>query len=383
MIYYNFITIILFFIIFILILKFKDFNIEKFQSNTTSSLDCTNITNNTKECNILRLMKDKRINDHISKLFRKSINEKSNTKNNNNNKNINDLLDKTFRNKENINKILEQINLLNHKTNNKYKDYINEKIYNDKYLLQKTNYRIQRNRDKSIIMDEFINDNETIKNRLVEYYDKIKEKANEFNSNSNIEYKSKSNPNNDNIIILQNLGNKMELNLINLGENNMIYKNLGNKMGLNRINLDENNMLYKNKDYKKQTYNLIINDTCVHFIDKDVYKYDNCNIQIDSLFTIDKIDNYMDYNKFIQYTSTDTTDNIGEYEISASDFPFYLICPLKDRGLCVTYENNALDENNLTTTTKAIPNNISFKPIRNNINQRFKIVDKSKFCSYK
>ena len=109
MIYYNFITIILFLVIFILILKFKDFKVENYQSITTGAINCNDNENNSLDCNILRLMNDSRINNHILYLLKKKINKESAKKIRGKNEIVDDFLENTEKNKENVDKILEKL----------------------------------------------------------------------------------------------------------------------------------------------------------------------------------------------------------------------------------------------------------------------------------
>ena len=71
-------------------------------------------------------------------------------------------------------------------------------------MIELTDSLVQSNEDKSYILtnDEFEEKNMILKNKLSEYYNKIK------NINK------KPNTKNDNILILKNVGNRMELNLI-------------------------------------------------------------------------------------------------------------------------------------------------------------------------
>ena len=113
MIYYDFITIILFFIIFILILKFKDYRIDNFYSldvlntsNTFNISDCKNNQNDSLDCNILRIMSDRRVNNHILNLLKQSTNENDRKNMVEQNKQIDEFIKKTEENKETIDKIL-------------------------------------------------------------------------------------------------------------------------------------------------------------------------------------------------------------------------------------------------------------------------------------
>lgn len=349
MIYYNFITIILFLVIFILILKFKDFKIENYQTpeasttpeeSTTSSsnptLDCSDITNNSIECNISRLMKDKRINNHILQLLKNSQNTNRQGRLNQNNENISVFLENTMKNKENVDKILGKLRQIDSDSDEKLASYLEEKRKADKYILEFTDSLIQPNEDNAYILtdSEFVEKNNQLRNKLAEYYDKIK----------NINKKPFTK--NENILILKNYDNNLELNLVDVDKKIKMfneYKNLQSKL-----------------------YNLIINDNCVNFVDKYNYKFEKCNEQNNFLFTVNKIEDHRIYNKFIRYNNSSRDYHTLEGDEKGVEYPFYIICPLNNNGVCVTYEDNK----------------IAFKPIRNNPKQRFKKILNSNFCSY-
>ena len=335
MIYYNFITIILFFIIFILILKFKDFKLENYQTNSTIS-DCSDITNNSLDCNISRIMSDTRVNTRILQLLRNSENDNSRSGIQTKNEKINEFLENTLKSKENIDKILEKLRKIDIESDEKMKTYLNEKDKRDKYLYELSDSLVQNYEEKSMIMSnsEFEEKNELIKNKLAEYYDKIKK----LNKKPNVK--------NDNILILKNVGNNNELNLIDIGKKIKMFNE------------------YKN--IQSSLYHLIINDNCVNFIDKYNYKFENCNNQNTFLFTVNKIENYKIYNKFIMYNKSSRDIHTVESDQDNIEYPFYLICPFNNIGVCVTYEDNK----------------ISFMPTRNNQNQRFIKILNSNYCSY-
>ena len=108
MIYYNFITIILFFVIFILILKFKDFKLEQFQTDPTA-IDCSDITNDSFDCNIVRMMSDNRVNNHILQLLKNEINKDSRERIKDKTNSIDKFVENTEKYKGNVDKILEKI----------------------------------------------------------------------------------------------------------------------------------------------------------------------------------------------------------------------------------------------------------------------------------
>ena len=338
MIYYNFITIILFFVVFILILKFKDFKIENFQTTSSNIIEeCKDIQNNSLDCNILRVMNDRRINKHILQLLKDSINEDSKKKIDEKSNEINDFLENTEKNKENVDKILLKLRKIDADTDEQMDTYIQEKIKSDKYLLELSDNLVQNYEKKPFILDNtaFKDKNAQLRNKLAEYYDRIKN----INKKSNIK--------NENILILKNIDNKMELNLLDVDKNIKIFSE------------------YKN--IQSKIYNLIINDNCVNFKDKYNYNFENCQHENKQfLFTVNKIEDYIIYNKFIMYNKTSRDFHTVESDQVNIEYPFYLICPLNNFGVCVTYEDNK----------------ISFKPIRNEPKQRFKKILNSNFCSY-
>ena len=337
MIYYNFITIILFFIIFILILKFKDFKLENFQTTSTNIIEnCKDIKNNTLECNILRVMKDRRINKHILQLLKNSINKDSKEKILEKSKYINEFLENTEKNKENVDKILTKLRKIDTDTDEQMEKYIQEKNKKDKYLLELSDNLVQKYEKKQFVLDNtaFKEKNDQLRNKLAEYYDRIKN----INKNTNLK--------NDNILILKNIDNNMELNLVDIGKKIKIFNE------------------YKN--IQSKIYNLIINDNCVNFIDKYNYNFENCKNENTFFFTVNKIETYNIYNKFIMYNKSSRDFHKVESDQQNIEYPFYLICPFNNIGVCVTYQDSK----------------ISFKPIRNNPTQRFKKILNSNFCSY-
>ena len=338
MIYYNFITIILFFVIFILILKFKDFKIENYQTQgaQAASLDCSDITNDSIDCNIVRLMSDNRVNNHILQLLKNKINDDSRERIIDNTNSIDRFVENTEKYKENVDKILDKIRKIDADSDEKLKKYFVEKEKKDKYLIELTDSLVQNNEDKSYILtnDEFTEKNMILKNKLSEYYNKIK------NINK------KPNTKNDNILILKNVGNRMELNLVDVGAKMRVFSEY--------------------KDLKSNIYHLIINDNCVNFIDKYNYKFENCNNANSFLFSVNKIENFNIYNKFIMYNKTSRDIHTVSSDEEGVEYPFYLICPLNNISVCVTYKDNK----------------ISFQPTRNNPNQRFTKILNSNFCSY-
>ena len=150
MIYYDFITIILFFIIFILILKFKDYRIDNFYSldvlntsNTFNISDCENNQNDSLDCNILRIMSDRRVNNHILNLLKQSTNENDRKNMVEQNKQIDEFIKKTEENKETIDKILFKLRKIDNQTDQKMSSYIEEKIKRDNNLIELTDNLLQ------------------------------------------------------------------------------------------------------------------------------------------------------------------------------------------------------------------------------------------------
>ena len=331
MIYYNFITIILFFIIFVLILKFKDFRFENF--NIT---DCVNNQNDSLDCNILRVMNDRRVNNHILNLLKESVNETDRTNIRTQNEQINQFIENSEDNRENIDKILFKLRKIDRETDQKMDSYIEEKIKRDKNLIELTDNLLQPNESKKFLLsnDEFEEKNTLVRNKLAEYYDIAK------NLNK------KPNNKNDKILILKNFGNNKELNLIDVDQSLKMYNE------------------YKN--LKSKIYQLFLNDNCVNFIDKYDYKLENCIVHNNFLYTVNKIENFNVYNKFISYSKSSRDFHYVEIDSANITYPFYIICPIKNYSVCLTYDEDK----------------VSFQDIRNNPNQRFKKVLNSNYCSY-
>lgn len=342
MIYYNFITIILFFVIFILILKFKDFDIEKFYNTSNiesfqqnNQLNCIDNTKNSLDCNIVRVLKDKRVINHILSLQKKQNNLASKNSINEDNKNIDLFLENTLKNKDNIDKILSKIKKIDSQTTEKLDKYIQEKMKRDKYIDKLTDTVKDEYESRAYIsdLDTFNEENKKISNKLAVYYDKIKS----LNKKPKLK--------NENVLILKNVANKNELNLLNVDKKIKIYSEY--------------------KEIKSKIYYLIVNDNCVNFIDKFNYTFEPCNLKNNFYFSVNKIDDFNMYNKFISYNKSNSKFDLllGDENV---EYPFYLICPLNNIGLCVTLEDNKL----------------SFLPIKNKDTQRFTKILNSNFCSY-
>lgn len=339
MIYYDFITIILFFIIFILILKFKDYRIDNFYtSNTFNISDCENNQNDSLDCNILRIMSDRRVNNHILNLLKQSTIENNRTNMVEQNTQIDKFIKKTEENKEKIDKILFKLRKIDSQTDQKMSSYIEEKIKRDNNLIELTDNLLQPTESKKFLLsnDEFEEKNTLIKNKLAKYYD-IAKNINKKATNKN-----------DKILILKNFGNNKELNLIDVNQSLKMYNE------------------YKNLDSK--IYQLFLNDNCVNFSDKNTYKLEleNCKEDEGFFYTVNKIEDFNVYNKFIKYSKSSKDFHEVDKNSKNIIYPFYIICPLKNYSLCLTYSDDK----------------VSFQDIRNNSNQRFKKVLNSNYCSY-
>ena len=122
----------------------------------------------------------------------------------------------------------------------------------------------------------------------------------------------------------------------------LILKNVANKNELNLLNVDKQIKIYSEyKEIKSKIYYLIVNDNCVNFIDKFNYTFEPCNLKNNFYFSVNKIDDFNIYNKFISYNKSNSKFDLllGDENV---EYPFYLICPLNNIGICVTLENNKL-----------------------------------------
>ena len=342
MIYYDFITIILFFIIFILILKFKDYRIDNFYSldvlntsNTFNISDCENNQNDSLDCNILRIMSDRRVNNHILNLLKQSTNENDRKNMVEQNKQIDEFIKKTEENKETIDKILFKLRKIDNHTDQKMSSYIEEKIKRDNNLIELTDL-LQPTESRKFLLsnDEFEDKNTLIKNKLAKYYD-IAKNINKKETNKN-----------EKILILKNFGNNKELNLIDVNQSLKMYN--------------------ESKNLDSKIYQLFLNDNCVNFSDKNTYKLENCIEDEGFFYTVNKILDFGGYNEFIKYSKSSKDFHEVDKNSKNIIYPFYIICPLKNYSLCLTYSDDK----------------VSFQDIRNNSNQRFKKVLNSNYCSY-
>lgn len=348
MIHYNFITFILFLIIFILILKFRNVHIDKF----SGELVCTEDNINTKDCQILNILKNEKTYEFIIRMLKNKIN-------NDNSEFLNELNDQVENSQNTINEINESIEYisdnirnLNDITNDNTKKYFEnkKKLYENinNYFNPdsvKSPYFIDyRDNDDGTPSDYYLK-NKNLVNKIISYHDKIKPLQ-------------KSIDKNENIFILKNKNSKIELNLIK-------RKNENNIQVFNDDTVTNNDL---------DVYNLILNNGCVNFINKKQYKIDSCNNICDPggnncfLYKIDKIDSKNAYKKHIRYSNNSNDFDLGEVDndLQNVEYPFFIISPLKQPGYCVTIENNKL----------------FFKPVRYNENQRFKFKNKSSFCIY-
>ena len=144
MIHYNFITFILFLIIFILILKFRNVHIDKF----SGELVCNNENNNTYDCQILNILKNEKTYDFIIKMLKKRIND-------DNSEYLNELSTDVENSQNTINEINESIDYiqnnvrqLNDITNDNTKKY----FQNKKIIYEKINNFFNPDNGKSPII---------------------------------------------------------------------------------------------------------------------------------------------------------------------------------------------------------------------------------------
>lgn len=207
----------------------------------------------------------------------------------------------------------KKINKLVEKVINLTKRYNKDKINLDKTILAKFN--------NSANIDDFNKKNVQLKNKIQVYRD-------------NIELLKKGSA--PNVIILKN--------------------NFTNKeLSIQYVTKDNNDI---------ELYFLVINNGCLNVESKGNYKIDSCsNSNYKQLFTLNKINNYLEYNNKIsmgeQINSTlyvTKDDNI--------DYPFYMLSPYMIPGHCITYNKSEL----------------SVRPINNDVYQRFSLRTVSTAC---
>jgi hypothetical protein len=326
MIYYNFITIILFLIIFILILKFRDVNVDNFDT-----LNCLDPKNYSLDCDIVKIFNDKKINDKIINIVRKDLLDNKQTFNEDTTNKLNKFIKTNDDTQKKIDSVIDNIRIIDESTKKKMDQYVDEKNINNKNLLNYFDNVKQDNESEQYIYsnDEFKNKNELLRNRLVEYYDEIK-KLNPINNSSKSD-----------ILILKNKYNKNELNLREIKNNNT------------------------------KIYNLIINNGCAAYKyetveNKFVIETGSCSSDETNYFNVVEISDANTYNKYIRYEIKSTDIHEVEDDQYGVEYPFYIITPFKSMGRCVTYNENTL----------------SITPVRNNPHQRFNLSSVSNYCRY-
>ena len=123
MIYYNFITIILFLIIFILILKFRDTHFEKFSDRNLWD----DPSNRSLDCDIVRIFNNKKINDKIINTLQKQLIDENIDFNKETNEKLNKFINQNSIIRDNINNIVNKVNKIDEETDEKSSEYIIQK----------------------------------------------------------------------------------------------------------------------------------------------------------------------------------------------------------------------------------------------------------------
>lgn len=347
MIYYNLITIILFLIIFILILKFRDVNFEYFDDHS-----CLDPNNRSLDCDILRIFNNKKINRKIINELRSQIlNENVDFS-----RETNEILDKFLKQNDKIqnNKvsIKDKLNKLNVESNQKSRNYILEQKIHDKNLLNYFNDVKEDNESKKFVMndDDFVEKNEQLRIKLGEYYDAIR-KINPLKNS--IKCDDEDNCSTKGIVILKNKYNKNELNLkeINFDKPKTITY-----FGNGDTNAEENKI-----------YHLIVNSGCVRYKNRLDVTIGNCSKEDKEFyFTINKIENANTYNKFIRYNVNSRDVDEVESDQYGVEYPFFLITPFRYPGIAASFNEDKL----------------RFKPVKNDPHQRFNLATLSNYCTY-
>lgn len=141
------------------------------------------------------------------------------------------------------------------------------------------------------------------------------------------------------------------------GPNVKILKNqITNKeLSIQQVTEDNNNT---------KLYFLVINEGCLEMVSKGIYKIDSCrNSKFNQLFTLNKIENYNQYNHYIKMgEQNDSTSYVLQNDNII--YPFYILIPYTIPGHCIRYKNNEL----------------SVRPINNDIYQRFGVRTISTAC---
>jgi len=352
MIYYNFITVILFLIIFILILKFRDVNVDNFET-----LNCLDPKNYSLDCDIVKIFNDKKINDKIINIVRADLQNNTGKLNKETNTELDKFIEKNNNTQKDIDSVINNIRRIDDDKKKKLNQYVDEKNNYNKNILNYFDNVKQDNETEQYIYskDDFKKKNELLRNRLAEYYDAIK-KLNPINNSikcpvkkddCNKNYKCKWDSSNDecvrkiDILILKNKYNKNELNLREIKNNNT------------------------------KIYNLIINNGCAAYKyetveNKFVIETGSCSSDETNYFNVVEISDANTYNKYIRYEIKSTDIHEVEDDQYGVEYPFYIITPFKSMGRCVTYNENTL----------------SITPVRNNPHQRFNLSSVSNYCRY-
>ena len=342
MIYYNFITIILFLIIFILILKFRDVKVDNFDT-----LDCSDPNEYSLECDTVKIFKDKRINDKILNILRKELQVINKDFNQKTNRQLNEFIKRSEETQKKIDDIIDKIRYIDESTKTKMKNYVKEKNTYNKNLLNYFDDIKQKNESQQYIYskDDFKKKNELLRNRLALYYQSLKDKN---PINNSIKCDDPENCSTKDILILKNKYNKNELNLREVKDEKKI-KYFGFSSG------NENRM-----------YHLIVNNGCVKYSSRLEISIGNCNKESDLYFIVNEVKDANTYNKYIRYDNTSNETHEVEVDQYGVEYPFYIISPSKYPGICVSYNEDKL----------------YFKPVRNDPHQRFNLANISNYCTY-
>ena len=347
MIYYNLITIILFLIIFILILKFRDFNFENYDNHT-----CLDPNNRSLDCDILRIFNNKKINDKIMNELKKQLLDENIDFNREINEKLNNFINQNAIIRGNIDNIISKVNIIDEKADNKSADYILKKKIHEKNLLNYFDNNKDDNESKPYVMtnDEFSEKNAQLRNKLGEYYDALRKMNPVKNS---IQCEDEENCFTKGIVILKNKYNRNELNLkeVKFDKPKTIkYSGSGTE------ETEENKI-----------YHLIANSGCVKYKNRLDIGIGSCaNEDKDYYFTIHKIENANIYNKYIRYNINSKETDEVEVDQYGVEYPFFLITPFRYPGIGVSYNGDKL----------------KFKAVTNDPHQRFNLGTTSNYCTY-
>ena len=112
-------------------------------------------------------------------------------------------------------------------------------------------------------------------------------------------------------------------------------------------------------------YSVSINNKCLSCMGKSLPMINNCDPQIkEQLFLLHEIKNNESYNKMIKMSGNYRSEDIIDILDTSIDYPFYIISPFMVPGYCLYIVSDQL----------------SLKPIRNDIHQRFTEIFYSTFC---